>query len=168
MHMLQQFTMMMTNQPGIQQFASQVTGQPAARPQAATQRNFVPQTIPMLPPAHRWGQPCGGGSHDGNRSCNGHGRFIPHSPVQPGALVPFVGGNQMIPYIPAGIQHPQQQNPCCSNMVKQSANQNICFLCGFGVKYWHNNATCPRKKMGDQTGFSRSNYLEYKRANHQV
>jgi hypothetical protein len=36
MHMLQQFAMMMTNQPGVQQFAGQIIGQPAARPQAAT------------------------------------------------------------------------------------------------------------------------------------
>jgi hypothetical protein len=57
MHMLQQFAMMSTNQPGVQQFAGQITGQPAARPQAATQRNFVPQAIPVLPPAQQWGQP---------------------------------------------------------------------------------------------------------------
>jgi hypothetical protein len=51
MHMLQQFAIMMTNQPGVQQIAGQITGQPAARPQAATQHNFVPQAIPVLPPA---------------------------------------------------------------------------------------------------------------------
>jgi hypothetical protein len=117
--MLQQFAMMTMNQSGIQQFAGQVTGQPAARPQAVAQRNFVHQTIPLLSPAQQWGKPRGGGSRSGNPSHNGHGYLSPHNPVQPGALVPFVGGNQMIPYILAGIQHPQQQNPCCSNVVKQ-------------------------------------------------
>jgi hypothetical protein len=29
MHMLQQFTLMSMNQPGVQQFAGQITGQPA-------------------------------------------------------------------------------------------------------------------------------------------
>jgi hypothetical protein len=119
MHMLQQFTMMTASQPGIQQFAGQVTGQPAARPQAATQCNFVPKTIPLLPPTQQWGQPRGGGGCGGSRSRNGRGRFSSHNPVHLGAPVPFVGGNQMIPYIPVGIQHPPQQNPQCSNVVKQ-------------------------------------------------
>jgi hypothetical protein len=61
--------------------------------------------------------------------------------MQPGAPISFVGGNQMIPYIPAGIHPTQQQNPCCSNVVKQWANQNVCFSCGFDVKDWHNSAT---------------------------
>jgi hypothetical protein len=60
LHMLQQFAMMTTNQPGVQQSAGQITGQPAARPQAATQRNFVPHAISVLPPAQQWGQPRGG------------------------------------------------------------------------------------------------------------
>jgi hypothetical protein len=127
MHMLQQFAMMTTNQPSVQKFAGQVTGQPAARPQAATQHNFVPQTIPMLPPAQQWGQPHGGGGHGGNHSCNGCGRFSPRTPVQPGAPAPFVGRNRIISYIPASIQQPQQQNPRCSNVVKQWVNQNVCF-----------------------------------------
>jgi hypothetical protein len=107
MHIIQQFTMMTTNQPGVQQFAGQITGQPVARPQAATQCNFVPQAILVLPSAHQWGQPRGGGCCGGSRSCNGHGRLNTCNPMQPGAPVPFAGGNQMIPYITAGI-HPTQ------------------------------------------------------------
>jgi hypothetical protein len=42
MHMLQQFAMMTKNQPRVQQCAGQITGQPATRPQAATQCNFIP------------------------------------------------------------------------------------------------------------------------------
>jgi hypothetical protein len=148
-HLLQQFARMLTNQPGIQQFAGQITGQPAARrPQAETQHNFIPQAIPVLPPTQQWGQPHGGGSRGGNRSRNGHGRLNRRNPMQPGAPIPFVGGNQMIPYIPASIQHPQQQNPCCSNVVKQCANKNVCFSCSFNAKDWHNSATYPRKRMG--------------------
>jgi hypothetical protein len=158
MHMLQQFAMMMTNWPGIQQFAGQITGQPAARPQAMTQCNFVPQAISVLPPAQQQGQPRGGGGCGGSRSRNGCGHLNPRNPVQPGAPVPFVGGSQMIPNIPAGIQHPQQQNPCCSNVVKQWANQNVCFSCGFDVKDWHNSATCPHKRFGHQNGCTHSNY----------
>ncbi len=71
MHMLQQFAMMTTNQPGIQQLAGQVTGQPAAWPQAAAQCNFVPQAIPVLPPVQKWGQPYGEGGRGGNCSRNG-------------------------------------------------------------------------------------------------
>jgi hypothetical protein len=108
MHMLQQFALMTTNWPGVQQFAGQTTGQPAARPQARTQCNFVPQAIPVLPLAQQWGQPRGGGGWGGNRSRNGYGCLNPCNPVQPGAPVPFVGGNQIVPYIPAGIHHPQQ------------------------------------------------------------
>jgi hypothetical protein len=107
--MLQQFALMTMNQPGIQQFAGQITGQPPARPQAVTQCNFVPQAIPVLPLAQQWGQLRGGGSQGGNRSRNGHGCLSPRNPVQPGALVPRVGGNQMIPYIPAGIHHPSSR-----------------------------------------------------------
>ncbi len=51
MHMLQQFAMVTTNQPGVQQFASQITGQPAARPQATTQCNatLFPKPSPCYP-----------------------------------------------------------------------------------------------------------------------
>jgi hypothetical protein len=73
----------------------------------------------------------------------------------------------MIPYIPASIQHPQRQNPCCSNMVKQWVNQNVCFSCRFDIKDWHNSSTCPCKRIGHQTDFTCSNYLEYKHVNHQ-
>jgi hypothetical protein len=79
----------------------------------------------------------------------------------------FLGADQMIPYIPGGIRPTQQQNPHYSNVVKQWANQNDCFSCRFNVKDWHNSAPCPCKRRGHQTGFTRSNYLEYKCANHQ-
>ena len=51
-------------------------------------------------------------------------------------------------------------------MVKQWANQNMCFSCSFDVDDWHTSSTCTRKKAEHHDGFTCSNYLEYKRANH--
>ncbi len=101
--MLQQFAMMTTNPHGAQQFSSQCSGQPAFRPQATTQHNFVPPAIPMLAPAQQWGQPPRGGGRGSNHSYNGCRRRNPHGPAQQGAPIPFVGGSQIIPYILAGI-----------------------------------------------------------------
>jgi hypothetical protein len=113
-HMVQQFAMMATAPSATQQFAGQQVGQP----QATTQHNFIPQTIPNFASTQQWGQPPGGAC-DSNCSCNGCGRRNPPSPAEPGAPLPFVGGNQMIPfnnrvtipYILAGMQLMQQQNP---------------------------------------------------------
>jgi hypothetical protein len=84
------------------------------------------------------------------------------------APMPFIGGTQMIPYLPIGVQQQVQHppNPRFSNIVKLFANQNVCFTCGFDVEDWHTSATCPNKKAGHQDGFIRANYMEYKRANH--
>jgi hypothetical protein len=84
--------------------------------------------------------------------------------------IPYLGGNEMIPYIPAGAQQQQVQpprKPRFSNIVKLFTNQNACFTCGFDVDDWHTSATCPNKKAGHQDGFTCSNYMEYERANHQ-
>ncbi len=35
------------------------------------------------------------------------------------------------------------------------------------VEDWHTSATCNRKKSGHKDAFTLSNYMEYKRANHQ-
>jgi hypothetical protein len=82
--------------------------------------------------------------------------------------MPFIGGNQMIPYIPGGTQQQLQPppKPQFTNTVKLFANQNVCFTCGFDVEDWHTSTTCPNKKLGHQDGFSCSNYMEYKHANH--
>jgi hypothetical protein len=59
-------------------------------------------------------------------------------------LVPYTS---MIPYIPAGVHPPlQQQYPNYSNIVKTFANQNVCYTCRFDVEDWHTSATCNRKK----------------------
>ena len=98
---------MMTNQPGPQQFASQN--------RLRVMAGGVALTIPVLAPTQHWvpaqqWAPPGGGGHGGNRSCNGRGRHNQHRPAQ-GAPVLFVGGSQMIPYIPAGIQPPPRRIP---------------------------------------------------------
>jgi hypothetical protein len=153
--MMQQFAMMLTNN----------TVNPTFCPQPTTQHNFVPSAITMPTPHQQWTPP-GGGGHGSGRARGSRGRrpaYIPHQ----GTPMPFAGGNQLIPYIPAGIQPVQPQNPCYSNVVKQWANPNVCFSCGFDVKDWHNSSSCPRKKPGHQDGFTCTNYLEYERANHQ-
>ena len=104
--MLQQFAMMMTNQPEPQQFSGQLSGQPACRPQAGTLQNYIPSTISMQAPAQQWALP-GGGGRGSNRSRNGRGRCLQRGPAQPIAPVPFVRGDKMIPYIPAGIKPDQ-------------------------------------------------------------
>jgi hypothetical protein len=155
--MMQQFAMMSTTN----------TVNPTFCPQPMTQRNFFPLAITMPTPHQQGTPPGGGGRGRGSKcACGGRGRRPARIPHQ-GAQMPFAGGNQLIPYILAGIQPVQPQNPCYSNVVKQWANQNICFSCGFDVKDWHNSSSCPRKKPGHQDGFTCTNYLEYERANHQ-
>ncbi len=104
--MMQLLAMMSTTSPAAL-FAGQPIGQLAKRPQATTQSNFIPQAIPILAPAQQWGQPPGGG-HESTGSRNGRGCRNKRGPAQQGAPVPFVGGNQMIPYIPACLQPLQQ------------------------------------------------------------
>ncbi len=153
--MMQQFAMMLTTN----------TLNPTFCPQPTTQRNFIPSAITMPTPHQQWTLPGGGGRGSG-RARGGRGHHPARIPHQ-GTPMPFAGGNQLIPYIPAGIQPIQPQNLCYSNVVKQWANQNVCFSCGFDVEDWHNSSSCPRKKPGHQDGFTRTNYLEYEQANHQ-
>jgi hypothetical protein len=153
--MMQQFAMMSTTN----------TVNPSFCPEPTTQRNFIPSAITMLAPHQQWTPPGGGGSGS-RRACGGRGRRPARIPHQ-GTPMSFASGNQLIPYIPAGIQPIQPQNPCYSNVVKQWANQNVCFSCGFDVEDWHNSSSCPRKKPSHQDGFTRTNYLEYEQANHQ-
>jgi hypothetical protein len=119
--MMQQLTMLSTVPTTAPQFAGLMVQQ-AGRPQAATQCNFIPQAVFILAPAQQWGQPPAGGGGS-TRSRNGCGRRNPRGPAQQGAPIFFIGGNQMIPYIPAGMQSMQHPNPCYSNVVKQWANQ---------------------------------------------
>ncbi len=162
--MMQQFAMMTTTQPAVQQSARNFMSQTAAQP-PATPHTFAPHTIPILAPTQQWGLP----NCSNTCFCNsGRGHCNPCSAAPPGIPVPFSGRNQMIPYIPAGIQPPTQpQNPCYSNVVKNWSNQNVCFSCRFDVEDWHTSATCPCKKMGHQDAFTCSNYIDYERANHQ-
>ncbi len=103
--MIQQFTMMATSNNNM----------PAFRPQATTQRNIVPSAT-VLGQTQHWVPPGNGGrggiSHSRN-NCN-------HRTPRQGVPVPFIGaGNQVIPYIPSGMQQGRIQNPQYSNVVKQ-------------------------------------------------
>ncbi len=51
--MIQQFVMLSTVPTAALQFAGLIAGQQAGRPQAATQRNFIPQAVPILAPAQQ-------------------------------------------------------------------------------------------------------------------
>ena len=153
--MMQQFALMQT--------ASNTA--PAFRPQ--TQRNVVPGVIPVLPATQQWNFG-GTGRGNGGRSRSGRGRRPQRQGIAPAAQI----GSHTIPYIPAGAQHGNgrarnSSNPMFSNIVKDFANQNVCFSCGFDVDDWHNSATCTSRKPGHQVGFTRSNWQEYERANHQ-
>ena len=65
------------------------------------------------------------------------------------------------------VQYTQTGVPSVPNPVKQFANQNFCFSCGFDIKDGHTSATCVNQKLGHQTGFTRANYKQYKQAGHQ-
>jgi hypothetical protein len=112
-----------------------------------------------------WGDGSGRGRSRGGRARCAHGGGGCGTLMSP--PVPYVGNNSIIPYIPAGANPPPRQcNPNFSNIVKAYNNQNVCYLCGFDVEDWHTSALCNRKKPGHQDGFTRSYYMEYKRANH--
>ena len=150
--MMQQFSMMST------------TAQTGIRPATATQRQIIPSAIPVLGNTQQWpptGTVVRGGS---NRS---RGGYRGRRNTRPGVPAIFTMPNAVIPYIPSGATQARVQNPCYSNVVKQFANQNACFSCGFDVEDWHNSTTCNNRKPDHQEGFTRSNYQEYERANHQ-
>jgi hypothetical protein len=112
--MIQQFAMMTTNQPGQQQFATQ------NRLRVTAGGGVL--SIPVLAPTQQWSPvqqwvPPGGRGREG-RSSTGRGCRYQREPAQ-GAPLPFVGGNQMIPYIPTGIQPQPPPNPRYSNVVKE-------------------------------------------------
>ena len=161
--MMQQFALMQT--AGTTRIAA--GGARINYPAAIAQANVIPQAITVLPPTQQWyaGTTGRGGS---NRPRSGRGRRPPQQGIAPPA--PF--GNLPIPYMPAGAQYGNGRarnrlNPMFSNVVKSFANQNVCFSCGFDVEDSHNSATCTNRKPGHQTGFTRSNWQEYERANHQ-
>ncbi len=124
--MMQQFAMMST------------TTQTGIRSAAATQRQFVPSAIPVLGNTQQWAPPDTVGRGSSTRSRGGYrGRRT----VRSGAPAPFAPSNAMIPYIPSGATQARIRNPRFSNVVKQFANQNVCFSCGFDVGDWHTSAT---------------------------
>jgi hypothetical protein len=100
--MMQQFVMMTTTQPAVQQLARNFMSQTAAQPPAAP-CTFAPHTIPILAPAQQWGPPNCSNTCFRNSGC-GHCNLCSAAP--PGILVPFSSRNQMNPYIPAKIPTP--------------------------------------------------------------
>jgi hypothetical protein len=128
--------------------------QPAALPQYQQGYNNTPQQFG----GH--GRTAGGrgGGSRGGRGQRGRGRGTPQGHIPP---MPYVGGTQLVPYVPGGQQ---QQATMYSNKTKYFSNQNVCFSCGFDVEDWHTSASCPHKKQGHQDGFTRANYTQYEQA----
>jgi hypothetical protein len=108
---------------------------------------------------HPRGDGHGGGRSHGRRARHTRGGSGRGTPLPP--IVPLT--THVIPYIPAGV-NPPQQNQKFSNIVKDFANQNVCYTCGFDIEDWHISATCNKKKPGHQDGFTRFNYMEYEHA----
>ena len=126
--------------------------QPAALPQYQQGYNNTPQQF-----GGRGGTAGGrGGGSRGGRARRGRGRGTPQGHIPP---MPYVGGTQLVPYVPGGQQQSNQPNT-----TKYFSNHNVCFSCGFDVEDWHTSATCPRKKQGHQDGFTRANYMQYEHA----
>ncbi len=123
--MMQQFPMLLTVPTAAPQFAGLIMGQQAGWPQAATQHNFIPQAIPILALAQQWASLLAVVVEALAPKMRG--------PAQQRPPIPFNSGNQMILYIPVGMHPTQHQNLHYSNVVKQWANQNVCFSCGFGI-----------------------------------
>ena len=140
--------------PAQQTFARPPTQiyQPAALPQYQQGYNNTPQQF-----GGRGGTAGGrGGGSRGGRARRGRGRGTPQGHIPP---MPYVGGTQLVPYVPGGQQQSNQPNT-----TKYFSNQSVCFSCGFDVEDWHTSATCPRKKQGHQDGFTRANYMQYEQA----
>ena len=102
----------------------------------------------------------------GRRQRRNYGTVAAANQQQPGMSPPvavgtplFGGANQIAPY--AGIN--QTTRTTVPNPVKQFANWNYCFLCGFDVAEDHTSMTCPAawRKAGHQEGCTRNNVQQY-------
>jgi hypothetical protein len=101
----------------------------------------------------------GGYSRGGRYGCSGGRPRRERECGNTGIPMPYVGGNQLVPYIPGGTQ--QELVPNAPNKKKWCANQNVYYNCGFDVEDWHNSNSCPCKKEGHQNGFTRANCMQY-------
>ncbi len=96
--------------------------------------------IPPAPPPHGGGLPPGGGNHGGYQQ----------GATQPSGYIPPNVFHSGQPQNPAqyrslanapGYAHAHQQP--YSNLKKQFANWNVCYLCGFDVADAHTSMSCP-------------------------
>jgi hypothetical protein len=126
--------------------------QPAALPQYQHGYGNTPQQF-----GGRGGAGGQGGGPRGGQTRRERGWGPIQVPMPP---MPYMGGNQLVRYVPGG----QQQPVMYSNKKKYFHNQNVCYSCGLDVEDWHTNATCYLKKQGHQDGFTRANFTQYEQA----
>ncbi len=106
------------------------------------------------------GRGCGGQGNGTQTPFANHKRDLGGWQQVPGQMVPNVvsipqfPGTSANPDIFAPAQTPRR--PEFSNPMKQIANSNVCFMCGFDVEDGHTLATCPAdwRKPNHQEGFA--------------
>ncbi len=142
-----------------QQFAAFITQCNMTYQQVpAAQPHVVGVTIPAFPTFHverrgqRGGQ--GPGTTPGNANTSGPNAKMPFANFvgcQGGqGGLPHIGGGGgrhpfvINPFVPVGgPAGGRNAAPMYSNIIKQYANWNACFLCGFDVEEGHTLKTCP-------------------------
>ena len=84
--------------------------------------------------------------------CGGQGGLPPIGGGRGGSVAPFAQQNA-----------PRNAAPMYSNIIKQYANWNICFSCGFDVEDGHTSKTCPApwRRANHQEGYTRANSGQY-------
>ena len=153
----------------MQQMAMLTTNAAATR---HNPRNTPPMQIYAAPPVppyqqQQWTYPVRSDGRNGGRSRGGYNRRNRGGGGRGSISMPSIPSVNagIIPYIAVGVA-PPPRNARFSNIVKTFSNQNVCYSCGFDVEDWHTSATCNNRKPGHQDGFTRSNFMEYERANH--
>jgi hypothetical protein len=117
------------------------------------------------------GQGCGCGNSRGGcqhrhsfaaqiRAQNGQGQMVQYQGHNRGIFSPPNPYGGIGPFAPTPQAQPANNTP---SPVKQYANWNACFLCGFYIKVAHNLATCPFVwyKPNHQVGYTRENAALY-------
>ncbi len=103
-----------------------------------------------------------GGRQGLSGGCNTHTPFVNYIRCQAGGGLPTIATQlpSGLPFMGAG---PRTNNASHSNIIKQYANMNACFSCGFDVKTGHTSKMCPAswRRANHQEEHNRDNAQEY-------